>query len=555
MLTRRMFHTRLIAAIAAGSSGLPRIVQAADAKQARLWLNRLTFGASQACLAEFATLGPEAWLDRQLSLPVSDPALEDRLSRARLRIAYPAGTDENGASWPAVDEMRPLSALQADPAALLPLIDWTPGRGMDFTERLRPAAEVIAAALIRAVHAEAQLREVMTQFWHDHFNVNAMKDEYTAAFFASYDASLRQHALGNFRTLLGEVVRSPAMLYYLNNADSIASPANENYARELLELHTLGAGNYLNDRYQDWKSVPGATEGQAEGYLDLDVYEVARAFTGWSVGDGRWLAEGETAPLTGRFAYIDRWHDPYQKRILGREFPPNRGPMADGDEVLDILSAHPGTARFLCAKMARRLLADDPPASLVDRMAGTFLAARDAPDQIAQVIRVLVLSPDFAAPQHKLRRPFEFLAALYRATGAEVQSGENGFHWQLQRAGWRQHEYGPPTGHPDRLTAWTGASTLNRYVDLALSGLEDWFDGARADLTALAHDDETTQAFAARQAEALAPGQGAAIAADLAGAFGFDATVPARDYPAADRQALAQTAVAFAALTPDFLLR
>lgn len=555
MLTRRMFHSRLLAAVAATALPLPQSARAADGAQARLWLNRLTFGATADEAARFADLGPEAWLDRQLSLPTSDPGLEARLSRALLRISYPAGQDENGATWPATDETRPLAALSADPATLLPLIDWSPGHGMDFSERLRPATEVIAASLIRAVHAEAQLREVMTQFWHDHFNVNSGKDEFTAAFFPSHDALLRTHALGNFRTLLGEIARSPAMLYYLNNADSIASPANENYARELLELHTLGAGNYLNDRYDDWHAVPGAAEGLAQGYLDLDVYEVARAFTGWSVGDGRWISDGENAPSTGRFAYVARWHDPYQKRILGREFAPNRGPMEDGEEVLDMLATHPGTARFVCGKIARRLLSDDPPEALVDRMAQTFLSAAAAPDQIAQVLRVLVLSPDFAAPQQKLRRPFEFLAALYRATGAEVASVENGFHWQLQRAGWRQHEFGPPTGHPDRIAAWTGASTLNRYVDLALSGLEDWFDGARADLTALADPGETAAAFATRHADALAPGQGAGIAAGLAASFGVDPALAVRELSAEDRQGLAQAAVAFAALTPEFLLR
>lgn len=555
MITRRMFHTRFLAALALAGLPLPKAGQAETGGEAQLWLNRLTFGATPAEVASFTTLGAEAWFDRQLALPVTDPALEDRLDRARLRISYPAGADENGATWPAMDEVRPLSTLTADPATLLPLIDWTPGRGMDFTERLRPATEVIAASLIRAVHAEAQLREVMAQFWHDHFNVNSGKDEYTAAFFPSHDALMRAHALGNFRTLLGEVARSPAMLYYLNNADSIASPANENYARELLELHTLGAGNYLNDRFSDWRAVPGAAEGLAEGYLDLDVYEVARAFTGWSMGDGRWIAEGEAAPRTGRFHYVARWHDPYQKRILGREFAPNRGPMEDGEEVLDILASHPGTARFVCEKLARRLLSDEPPANLVDRMAGVFLTAAAAPDQIVQVLRVLVRSPDFAAPQQKLRRPFEFLAAIYRATGAGVASVENGFHWQLQRAGWRQHEYGPPTGHPDRLGAWTGASTMNRYVDLALSGLDDWVDGGQADLTVLASADETAVVFAQRHADALAAGQGSAIASDLAQAFGLDPTTLARDLSPEDRQGLAQTALAFAALTPEFLLR
>lgn len=555
MITRRMFHTRLMAALAATALPLTRPAHAAADGEARLWLNRLTFGATPDALERFATLGAGAWLDNQLSLPVEDPALQDRLANARLRITYPAGGDETGTTWPAMDEVRPLSALTADPATLLSLLDWTTGKGMDYTERLRPATEVIAASLIRAVHAPAQLREVMTQFWHDHFNVNSTKDETTAVFFASHDALLRANALGNFRTLLGEVARSPAMLYYLNNADSIASPANENYARELLELHTLGAANYLNDRYQDWKAVPGAAEGLAEGYLDLDVYEVARAFTGWSMGDGRWIAEGEYAPMTGRFHYVARWHDPYQKRILGREFPPNRGPMADGEDVLDMLAKHPGTARFICSKIARRLVSDDPPDALVETMAQAFLAAQDAPDQIAQVLRVLVMSPDFAASQQKLRRPFEFLAAIYRATGAEVVSRDNGFQWQLSRAGWRQHEYGPPTGHPDRLGAWTGASTLNRYVDLALSALDDWFDGGRADLTALATDSESAPAFAARHAEALSPGQGATVAAALSDSFGFDATTLARDLSPEDRQSLAQTAVAFAALTPEFLLR
>ena len=280
--------------------------------------------------------------------------ISDHLQTARLQIAYEAGSDQNGHTWPALDELRPLAALTADPADLTPLIDWD--LGMDFAERIRPAQEVIAAALIRAVHAPAQLREVMTQFWHDHFNVNALKDEFTAAFFPSHDAALRTHALGNFRDLLGVVARSPAMLYYLNNADSRASPANENYARELLELHTLGAENYLNDRYDDWHSVPGVAEGLAQGYLDLDVYEVARAFTGWSVGDGRYVNDGYDAPKTGQFHYVEAWHDPYQKRVLGVEFPPNRAAMADGEQVLDILATHPATARFVCTKIARRLL-------------------------------------------------------------------------------------------------------------------------------------------------------------------------------------------------------
>jgi uncharacterized protein (DUF1800 family) len=539
MLTRRQFHSRLIAALAATT--LPRPSFAA--MPADLYLNRLTFGATPADRAAFTD--PLTWLDDQLSRPASDPSLTTRLAAARLRITYDANSDENGNTWPAADELRPLKTLTSAPADQLYCIDWE--QGMDYAERARPGYEVAAAALIRATYAPAQLREVMTQFWHDHFNVNAQKDEFTAAFFPSHDALFRENAFGNFRQLLGQTARSPAMLYYLNNADSRASPANENYAREILELHTLGAGNYLNDLYDNWHNVP-TIYGVAQGYLDLDVYEVARAFTGWSVGDGRYIDEGVNAPKTGEFHYIESWHDPYQKRVLGVEFAPNRAPMADGEQVLDILAAHPGTARFICTKLARRLLTDTPDAALIDHLAATFLAAKDAPDQIAQVIRALVAHPSFATtPPSKIRRPFEFLTALYRASGAEITGTNNEQQWQLMRAGWRQHEYGPPTGHPDTLDKWTGASSLNRLVDFALHAHEDWFGVATAAFDA--EPGESATAYATRWARTIAPNaRGIAEALDLPDA-------PAADFPSEDRLGVARAAIAFAALTPEFLLR
>ena len=545
MLTRRQFHTRLIASLAA--SALPFQMRANVASDSDLWLNRLTFGATPDTRAAFGD--PVTWLDAQLGMPATDAALDARLAAARLLMSYEAGSDENNHTWKAVEELRPLATLTNDPADQLYCIDWE--QGMDYAERTRPAAEVIAASMIRAVHAPAQLREVMTQFWHDHFSVNSQKDEFTAVFFPSHDAIMRTHAFGNFRVMLGEVARSPAMLYYLNNADSRASPANENWGRELLELHTLGAGNYLNDRYDDWKSVPGAAEGLAQGYLDLDVYEVARAFTGWSVGDGRYLDEGENAPKTGRFHYIEAWHDPYQKRILGVEFAPNRAPMEDGDQVMDILAAHPGTARFVTTKLIRRLLTDIPDPAMVNEIAQVFLSAKDAPDQISQVIRAIVLHPSFAAtPPSKLRRPFEFMAAMYRATGAEITSTENGFQWQLMRAGWKQHEYGPPTGHPDTADKWTGASSLNRLVDFAFYGHDEWFGVATADLTSVASDSETVDQLVNRWAGRLGSSQD-----HLAEAMELDRAAIASSLTADERREIAAGAIAFAAISPDFLLR
>jgi len=545
MLTRRQFHARLIASFAAVVS--PFQMRATVASTADLWLNRLTFGATPDSRAAFGD--PMVWLETQLAMPVTDASLDARLAAARLRISYGAGSDENGHNWQALDELRPLGTLYNDPADQLYCIDWE--QGMDYSERTRPAVEVVAASMIRAVHAPAQLREVMAQFWHDHFSVNSQKDEFTAVFFPSHDAIMRKHAFGNFRVMLGDVARSPAMLYYLNNADSRASPANENWARELLELHTLGAGNYLNDLYDDWKSVPGAAEGLAQGYLDLDVYEVARAFTGWSVGDGRYLTDSESAPKTGRFHYIEAWHDPYQKRVLGVEFLPNRAPMEDGDQVMDILAAHPGTARFITTKLIRRLLTDTPDPAMVDEIASVFLATKDDPDQIAQVIRAIVAHLSFAAtPPSKLRRPFEFMVAMYRATGAEVFSPEISFQWQLARAGWKQHEYGPPTGHPDTTDKWTGASSLNRLVDYAFYGHDDWFGVAKADLVSVADDTETVDQLVNRWAGRLG-----AAPDNLAVAMGIDPAVLAASLSDEERWGIAAGAIAFTAISPDFLLR
>ena len=553
MVSRRAFHQGLLGLIAL--SALPRPGHATTPANAdEVFLNRLTFGAHPQSRADLARLGQTAWLDAQMAMPVGDAGLDQRLSSARLRMNYDAGDNGEGTSWPAVDEMRPLNFLNSDPADWVDLLDF--GIEMDYSERTRPAWEVTVASLTRAVHAEAQLREVMTQFWHDHFSVNAQKDETTAVFFPSHDAMLREHALGNFRVMLGQVARSPAMLYYLNNADSAASPANENFARELLELHTLGIANYLNDTAPNWHNVPGADDGLAAGYIDQDVYEVARAFTGWSVGDGRMVSEGVDAPKTGRFHYIEAWHDPYQKRVLAVEFAPNRGPMADGEQVLDILAAHPGTAGFVCRKMIRRLLADDPDPAMVDRIAAAFLRATDAPDQIAQVIRAIVHDPLFTAtPPAKLRRPFEYLAAIYRATGAEVWSPEGTFDWQLSRAGWHQHSYGPPTGHADRASRWSGGGTLARIVDLALYAHDDWFGCTTSHLADLSPEGASFNEMAEIYVSRLLGRVDADNMDDLAQSLGIGDRTEPLTLTQDERQGIATGMVAFAAIMPEFLLR
>jgi uncharacterized protein (DUF1800 family) len=482
ILNRRAFNVSSLALIFAAGFQSP-ILAKNDNDQPYVALNRLTFGATIEAAGEFSDLGLEAWLDREIDKPVLDDDLQRRLSSATLMIEYEAGKDDKNRGWQARKEKAPYQYFNASSSVLLPLLDYDK-TVVQYEERIRPAREVQSASMLRAVHAGAQFREVLTQFWHDHFNVNSMRDEHTAAYFSQYDKMLRENAFGNFRKMLGEVTRAPSMLYYLNNEASRASPANENFARELFELHTLGAMHYLNYKTTEWNQVPGARQGLSQGYIDQDVYEAARALTGWSFGDGRWIADGDNAPSTGEFHYIDRWHDPYQKRILGVEFRANAGPMADGEKLLDILAHHQGTARYLCIKLCRRFIADEPPQSLVDNAVQVWMKHVDAPNQIAIVLRAIILSPAFSdLGPTKLKRPFEFLASFYRATGAEVSSPGLDYIWSLQKAGWMQHEFRPPTGHPDKAEYWANTNLISGYVDLALNALEDWNGTAKATLS------------------------------------------------------------------------
>ncbi len=519
---------------------------------ARLLLDRLTFGATPESLGEFHRLGPEAWLEEQLSLPAEDPETEARIRATRLLIEYEAGQTDEGRRWEARSEYRPMGIMFEDPGDLLHLLDFE--NPIAFEERERPAQEVIAAALIRAVHTRAQLREMVTAFWHEHFSVNALKNELTAVFFPAHDFMLRRHALGNFRRLLGAVARSPAMLAYLDNDESRASPANENYARELMELHTLGAENYFDDRYTHWQDVPGAREGLAQGYIEQDVYEVARAFTGWTIGDGREIGDGLHTPRTGRFAYVESWHDPYQKRVLGRELAANSAPMQDGETVLDMLAFHPGTARFISRKLLRRLGIENPSPACLEEIAGVFLAHRDAGDQIARVIRAIVLHPEFAAtPREKLRRPFEFVAALYRASGAEAAPRSTGIFDQMARAGWTQHQVRPPTGHSDDSRHWANTNTLGALASLALEAHEAWIEATDTPLRRLPPGARRFGDFARHwQARFMQPDAEAGRAVleffEISEAAEIDFDEDAVEW-------LNQSLVAANALTPQFLFR
>jgi uncharacterized protein (DUF1800 family) len=349
----------------------------------RITLNRAAFGCRPAELEHFRSIGLAAWVDEQFHPDdAADVECHKQIAAARMHIEYEAVKDDQGKEKSAaLKEDRALKCLDQSVTDLWKLTR----EGTPDAEKQRPLQEAKAAAWLRAVYSQWQLREVMVDFWHNHFNVStAIDDDRVGIAWPAYDRDvIRKHCFGNFRAFLEAVATSVPMLLYLNNASSKASPANENYARELFELHTLGAPAYFNHLYNRWRDVPGGADGKPVGYIDQDVYEAARAFTGWTIADGTESSRGDKFPDFGGFYYYDGWHDPYQKRVLGVEFDPNQPPMADGRRVLDLVATHPATATFVCAKLCRRLVADDPPASLVEKTAAIFRENHDQPDQIA----------------------------------------------------------------------------------------------------------------------------------------------------------------------------
>jgi uncharacterized protein (DUF1800 family) len=442
-------------------------------------LNRLGYGARPGEVTEFARHGFRIWLDEQLKPPPGDdPETAQALENAQLRIKYAAGDPAKNQNWEAIDEMQPLGTLAQPIDALWPTVAERDKH--DGAERRRPLLEVISATLIRAVHSQYPLREVMCNFWHDHFNVDAWGSEQVAVALPTYDRDvIRPNCLGNFRYLIESVATSTSMLYYLSNHSSRAGSANENYGRELFELHTLGRQAYLNDKYDRWRDVPGALEGHPSGYIDEDVYESARSFTGWTVEDGSSIDGGRKLPQTGRFAYVENWHDGYQKRVLAADFTEFQPAMADGRRVLDLVASHPATARFVCTKLVRRLVADSPPTALVETATRIWRDNLHAPDQIAKVVRVIALSPEFGASRGaKARRPIALVAGFARTAGLDLMPTEPLIN-TISGAGQRLYGYPNPTGLPDERAYFLGTNSMRVRWQLMLGLAQNsWNTGA-----------------------------------------------------------------------------
>jgi uncharacterized protein (DUF1800 family) len=404
-------------------------------------LNRLGFGPRPGDLESFRQLpGPTdrerltTYLDLQLNpLLIDDNALAGRL---------------DGVGF--VTLGKSLAQLWADHVVNPP-----DDRGYDW--RNLPLRETIDATFIRAVYSRRQLLEVLVDFWHNHFNVFGDTDGVQPVF-VHYDRDvIRANALGNFRKMVEDVGTSPAMLFYLdNNSNQVAGP-NENYARELFELHTLGAENYLG--VQDPRKIKGFDAHNSVGYVDNDVYEAARAFTGWRVDTG--YSREDSIQNTGTFLYYKQWHDRFNKQVLGRYLPHDQGDQQDGRDVFDMLAAHPGTARHISMKLARRLISDQPPAEVVTKAAEVFQAQVDAPDQLAQVVRSIVLSDAFRQSWgEKIKRPFEAAVSMMRALNVDSARLPNGFHYLYQTMGQPLFGHPAPNGYGDLRQNWSGTTSM-----------------------------------------------------------------------------------------------
>jgi len=489
--------------------------QTAD-QQVHHVLNRLAFGARPGDYAAVRAMGVDVWIARQLDPErIPDGATDAYL--AQFRTLGKSG-EQLLADYPPPGAA--LAKLKAS-GTMVSSADST-----KFADQAKQSyaflGEIATARVARSVMSERQLQEVMVDFWENHFNVFAGKDR-TRYFLQDFDANvIRPRAMGNFRDLLGAVAKSPAMLYYLDNWQSVAdsgrptlveqrrmtalraaapgrrqnpavanltigqlmergllpkgqekrlqalpadrlaevkklSPAqaqqrlasfvpglanrkrglNENYARELMELHTLG--------------VDG-------GYTQHDVTEVARALTGWTIARG---ANG------GDFMFRPEQHDAAAKNILGKAFPEGRG-VEEGEDVLDMLARSPATAKFIATKLARRFVNDTPPADLVARAADTF---RRTDGDIRETMRTIVTSPEFfasAAYRSKVKSPYELVTSTLRAMGAVPDSTPR-YSQLVSRLGQPIFGHQAPNGYPETGDAWMNTGAILNRINFGLA--------------------------------------------------------------------------------------
>lgn len=497
-------------------------------------ISRFTYGAVPGQVDAVVQMGLENWFARQLEATLPDDSLDRRLSRydalelsnAEVAIVFPRNGQvvrmaiRDGVinkDSVKVDRKEYRDALQ----------NYMQQKGLKREQEL--FRQFFCQKILRAAYSENQLQEVMTDFWFNHFNVSITKND-CAEFIPAYERDvIRPNALGRFNELLLKTAKSPAMLFYLDNFSSSAPlPAdqqamnvsmplppgaemmsdseraavvvrqqqarrnrgiNENYAREVMELHTLG--------------VDG-------GYTQQDVTQAARVLTGWGVYPmGEYARGGGTAQLNrftdaqiarhgfvheGDFFFNANRHDKGEKTVLGHIFPAGGG-YEEGVELLNMLAHQAATAKFISRKIAVRFVSDDPPASLVDKMARTFLEKNG---DIRQVLITMVGSPEFwgpAALREKTKSPFELAIGAVRALNGDIRQPMPLYNW-VTKMGERKYYYQAPTGFPDRGVYWINTGSLLNRMNFGLALAGGRIAGVQVDLLALnkGHEPESAEA-------------------------------------------------------------
>jgi uncharacterized protein (DUF1800 family) len=471
-------------------------------------LGRLSFGARPGAVEKVLAIGLEKWVQQQLEQAAPDTELEKKLS------GYDALSLDNETivntylnAGQVVRMMQRNGTLSKDSMAKLEKADYRKDLLKLMQEKgLKPPQELnrqlVAQKLIRAVYSENQLQEVMTDFWFNHFNVSVTKGQ-SQPYVLTYERdAIRPHTLGKFESLLKATAQHPAMLHYLDNASSRsdnnvmnqrvkkmvpansklkrAAGLNENYAREVMELHTLG--------------VDG-------GYVQADVTEVARALTGWTVrpmmkdGYGERLAKMQQSKLgkkmattEGDFLFLAVRHDQQEKTVLGKKYPSNGG-LNEGLEVLHQLATHPSTAKFICKKIATRFVCDTPSASLVSTMSDVFTKTGG---DIKQTMIAMLNSREFWKKEvlrSKIKSPFELVVSAIRATNADLRNANQLNDW-CTRMGQKLYGYAAPTGFPDKASFWVNTGSLLNRMNFGLAIAAQRIPGVGMNLLALNNNHE-----------------------------------------------------------------
>jgi uncharacterized protein (DUF1800 family) len=514
-------------------------------------LNRLGFGARPGDIERVKTMGLQKYIDEQLNpASITDSVAESKVKNLEI---FNMSTAEVFAKYPNPGALlRQLEGGRRNNQNQAANNQAADGQMTDKNRQerqaklreyykeydLRPANQLVpqitANRVLRAVYSEKQLQEVMVDFWQNHFNVYAGKAA-VRWYIPSYERDvLRKNALGNFKDLVTGTAQHPAMLFYLDNFQSISPNAqanngngrlqrmlqngelnprqrerikeqrgwtdaeldqrinqlktqsqnkrgiNENYARELMELHTLG--------------VDG-------GYTQADIVEVAKAFTGWTIADPRGYRRAAANEIkgtenkalnrlqrqagvpddieSGEFYFNERWHESGSKNVLGQKV--NEGGMKDGLKVIDILVAHPSTAKFIAKKLAVKFVSDNPSQDLVNRVAKAF---QDSKGDIKTTLKAIFSDKEFYAPENyraKIKTPFELAVSAIRTIGADTNSGP-AILAMLNKLGEVPYGYQAPTGYPETAEDWVNAGALLERLNFAVALASNRIPGTKADL-------------------------------------------------------------------------